>query len=553
MSISHEILHSFITNLKQSYLEFPWYKRLLFPRAIVLALENYDIDQPETFLAVCHALIKNNYFFHRWFFSNLCLPWVIDQLAYLNTLPAHITSFGLGYKHSFFIHFIDSDDVWNFSFDDLKIIFEALPTHISSIELSGVPTKFNRIIRNMNLTMLFNALPKNLSSIRFSYYFFENKTGAELAIAFRALPAHLTSIDFTYCWSSDNPITSTELAVAFSALPPNLESIDLSYNKLDGLALGALPIGLISINLHRCFNGHPATGLQIAAILGSIRARLSSIYLSGNDLGRLTGNELSAVFSAIPASVTSIDLSGNNLTIIDSQLAIALGALPNKITSIDISGTNFDDYPESKKILFNSDSIISIRITEFTNDKYLIKTKLLTKLLMQLVENLVSTKENSLCTIISPPIEIDKVILEKIIENLKQEKERPDLANLICGLLLDGRIKNSEASAKEGLESRNETMTLKAVQFYLKVVNSQNGTQATRDFANFILWHHKATEEFDSVVALLTNSSEVEKPAYLLTTYNFFEPKIEASSNLRFKDSHEALQSHQDQSLNWPH
>jgi|GEM_PF-6172825 len=64
---------SIFSKLKHGYETLVWYKRLYFPHALRVALNEYNSSNPSLTqaLAICNAILRNTWFFQRWIYSCL--------------------------------------------------------------------------------------------------------------------------------------------------------------------------------------------------------------------------------------------------------------------------------------------------------------------------------------------------------------------------------------------------------------------------------------------------------------------------------------------------
>ena len=376
--------HLPIAVLQSAHKALPWYKVFFFPRQLDKALKAYNRELPETGRAVYDAFNKT-WFFHRWFFSCLNIfysldffckngaappsqatPWLTDTLAELAAHPYNER--WIRFRDNNFFLF---NRLGRRSDIELAILFAALPTHATSLDLSGselyiktgaelasafaaLPTHITSIELSANslyakpgveLASAFAALPSHVTSIDLSINDFHLQTGAQLAIAFTALPTHIISINL-----SENAFykkSAAQLAIAFTALPTHIRSVNLSGNKLHtkspnelAIIFAALGAHVITIDLsHNGLGKKTATELAIA--FAPFQDHITSINLAHNKFNRRTRAEVEIIFKALPSQLTSINLSGNSLT--GAQFESTMKALPISLISINLSNFNPND------------------------------------------------------------------------------------------------------------------------------------------------------------------------------------------------------------------
>jgi hypothetical protein len=253
--------------------------------------------------------------------------------------------------------------------------------------------------------------------------------------------------------------TSDEIVALLATRPATVTSVDLSGDgflmwtraKLMPI-LVAMPATVRFLNLGMTFLGR-LTGAELVELFAAIPATITSLSLSLNDLGKKTAAELADAFAALPASVTTLNLYHNNFNA--EQLDAIIKALPVGVESIILD----------KKIIDRN---------EYWAEQLMVDVAEL------------STKQDMArfaFDTIKPPIEIDGKGLNRFIKFL--EKQNNPVADLTCGLLLEGQIETT-AHILENCNEYDEYMekrTHDAISFYTKATNDA----AIKPLAEFLL------------------------------------------------------------------
>ena len=230
--------------------------------------------------------------------------------------------------------------------------------------------------------------------------------------------------------------------------------------------------------MHYSINGYTT-----AAIMLELEALLTTntrLDCSSKNLGAKTTDELVTIFTAIPASVTSLGLSNDHLQQkTGDELAIAFAAIPASVTHLDFGSIAQTDLvkilhqlPKSITILTAKDHIANWLFPRIARDQFFANPLL---------------DPEQADAMISAPIEINEELLIKLI-NCMQQQPTP-LTELVCALLLDGKMANSVDENLLGDENYQRTRSLAALAFYRKAACDETLNPIIKS----ILFHECAT------------------------------------------------------------
>ncbi len=344
---------------------------------------------------------------------------------------------------------------------------------------------------------LAKALPAISTSVKelfLSSNHLNQKTDAELVEIFAAIPHSVSYLDLM-----NNGLSDKQLDTIINALPPNVEFISIGIGEfidIKAYLVEKPPITKIDLSSQKFGNlsgtelaqtittaftttGNSVTvldlgsnnldnlpGAELAKALPAISTSVKELFLSSNNLNQKTDAELVEIFAAIPLSVSYLDLMNNGLS--DKQLDTIINALPSNV------------------------EFICKKVGEFIE----INAHLVEKLVVE-IAHLISKQGVTRFDFdtIKLPFEIDEKRLNQFIGLL--EKQNNPIADLICGLLLEGYIETTS----DILENCNfydryrEKRNHDAITFYTKAAKDST----IKPIVEFILWTMKTTNLTSSI------------------------------------------------------
>ena len=345
-----------------------------------------------------------------------------------------------------------------------------------------------------DLAKALSAIPTSVKDLFLSGNNLSKKTDEELVEIFAAIPPSITYLDL---W--DNGLSDEQVDTIIKALPSNVESIINKIGEfidIKAYLVEKPPITKIDLSSQKFGKLSGAELAQtITAAFATAGNPVTTLHLGYNNLGNLPGADLAKALSAIPTSVKDLFLSGNNLSKkTDEELVEIFAAIPPSITYLDLWDNGLSDEQVDtiiKALPSNVESIIN-KIGEFID----IKAYLVEKLVAE-VAHLISNQGIARFDFdtIKLPFEIDEKRLNRFI-SLLEEQNNP-IADLICGLLLDGYIETTSDILEnckfydEYREKRNHD----AITFYTKASNDPT----IKPIVEFILWTMKTTNLTPSI------------------------------------------------------
>ena len=366
----------------------------------------------------------------------------------------------------------------------------------SSVLRVEIIAAFSELGNLTELALAFAEIPASATSLNLRGKELFRRTGAELALAFASIPASVTSLNL-----GGNELyskTAAELALAFASIPASVTSLDLSANALV-----------------------MKTGVELALAFAAIPASVTSLDLCGNALGIKTGVELALAFAEIPASVTSLDLSANDLcNKTGAELALIFTAIPVSVISDSEIKDKLVDYflslPPTTQIITAEEQFYS-------------PAEKLLELVFPVNQREAYLSELIHSEPIEPSIEIDEQRLSQLI-NFFQHQSTP-MSHLVCGLLLDGEIRNPFSVLKANRLEDKEA-SLAAIAHYRKAACDE----ALKPQVESLLWQ-KRTITDNSPVQESLRSYKLTLGEDVLKCSFFAKPQ----EGLDFVDASDAL------------
>ena len=343
---------------------------------------------------------------------------------------------------------------------------EAIPNTITELDLS------HNNLHQCRSTSLANALavmPCNVTRINLSNNHLGTKSYQELAIIFDAIPTSITHVNL-----SDNQLgygSGKALSKAIAKLPSSIISINLSGNSFGDISFtqpfwvfSKLPSNITSLNLSSNFLGNhkEITSTTFEALPKSIQ----TLDLRNNMLGHKTCKALAAIFAELPSSITCINLSDNGLIFKSlSELATIFSALPKQVHTLELDDAIIDTKTTDEQAHFLVNLPSNITTLQLQNRRIHPETYLLDLIFPTESRNHYH-EEICIENPITPHIHIDEKQLVMLIDYY-QKRPLP-IHDLVCALLLDGRIANTFHEHSKNIQQYPINRILLAIDFYRK-------------------------------------------------------------------------------------
>lgn len=346
--------------------------------------------------------------------------------------------------------------------------------------------------------------------------------------------------------------SAVKVAKFLQTIPPEVESVDLSVNQFNNYSaeeliviLSALPKTLTKLNLSANNFANMDTE-ELINFLSRIPEHIVELDLCWNNLERKTPNEQLRILSAVPATVRALKV---NIKITEQVegfhfLSCLTAKLQARLTLLVIDWPNLRERSVKQvremlnpvasqvELSFNSRDLGTARQAQLEKlaeslpdsvetfyldgNERIELSRIWAELLSQKMRELISkegVQSINFESIVLPKV-IDSPLLKKLIEHYEKEKE--GLSLLICGLLLQAKIRavEFENNEPEAIEKRTQD----ALSFYFKA-----GTvdPSLRQIIEFLVWELKVTTDFSSVKERITQAHWAPPESYF-PSHSFF-------------------------------
>ncbi|PJE11476.1 hypothetical protein [Legionella sp.] len=349
---------------------------------------------------------------------------------------------------------------------------------------------------------------------------------------------------------SDKP--AEKVAKFLQTVSPEVESVDLSVNQFNKYTMeeliaiiSALPKTVTKLNLSGNNFASMSTE-ELVEFLNKIPEHILELDLCWNNFERKSRKEQLSILAAVPATVRALKAS---IKIEDQAedshfLSVLAAELQERLVLLVIDWPNLRETPVEQvrsmlsplaskvELSFSSRNLgparqaqlekIAESLPDATEFFYLDcnervePAQVWAELLSQKLREMISKEGVSgICfeSIVVPKV-IDSNLLEKLIKHY--EKEKDGLSSLICGLLLQAKIRAVEFNNNEpeAVEKRAHD----ALSFYIKAGNVDPNL---RSVVEFLVWELKVTTDFSSVKERINQAHWTPSESYF-PSYSFF-------------------------------
>jgi hypothetical protein len=348
---------------------------------------------------------------------------------------------------------------------------QTISSEVESVDLSV--NQFNKYPTE-ELIALISTLPKTLTKLNLSANNFASMDTEELIKFLSKIPGHIIELDL--CWNN------------FERKPPD-EQLRI---------LAAVPATVRALKVNIKITGQTEDFRFLSCLTEKLQASLALLVIDWPNLRESSVEQVREILSPVASQVELSFSSRNWGNTRQAQLEKLAESLPDSVVAFYLDCSERIELAQiwAELVSQKMRDLISIEGSQSINFESIVLPKL-----------------------------IDNNLLEKLIKYY--EKEKDGLSFLICGLLLQAKIRavEFENNKSEAIEKR----THDALSFYLRA-----GTvdPSLRKIVEFLVWELKVTTDISSVKERINHAHWTPSESYF-PSHSFFaqgEPQSIVSS-----------------------